>query len=118
MFTVSVLELTEFERAELQRPVPAHTTTKRARLVLACADGVPLRQVAADVGMDQRLVGLWRRGFETEHSATSNSAARRSDKGRPAPKRSGRPLSNVRFLKRRGHSLLAPSTLLARQVGS
>jgi transposase len=73
MFTVPVLELSESERAELQRRVRAHTTTqralKRARLVLACADGVPLRQIAADVGIDQHQVGVWRRRFEAERLA-------------------------------------------------
>jgi transposase len=73
MFTVPVLELSDSERAELQRRVRAHTTTqralKRARLVLACADGVPLRQIAADVGIDQHQVGVWRRRFEAERLA-------------------------------------------------
>jgi transposase len=73
MFAVPALEITDTERAELQRRVRAHTTTqravKRARVVLACADGVPLRQIASDVGMDQHQVGVWRHRFEAERLA-------------------------------------------------
>src|SRR5262245_33583397 len=73
MFAVPALAITDAERAELQRRVRAHTTTqralKRARVVLACADGVPLRQIASDVGMDQHQVGVWRHRFEAERLA-------------------------------------------------
>ena len=73
MFTVPVLEISADERAELQRRVRAHTTTqravKRARVVLAAAEGVALRQIADDVGMDQHQVGVWRRRFEAERLA-------------------------------------------------
>jgi transposase len=84
MFMVPVLEITQAERVELTRRVRAHTTTqralKRARIVLACADGVPLRQIAQDVGMDQHQVGVWRRRFEADRLAGLEDKAR---SGRP-----------------------------------
>jgi transposase len=73
MFTVPMLEISDEERVELHRRVRAHTSTqravKRARVILAAAEGVPLRQIAADVGMEQHQVGLWRRRFEAERLA-------------------------------------------------
>src|SRR4029450_9219397 len=75
----------EQERAELQRRVRAHTTpqraAKRARVVLLAADGVPNRQIAPMVGMNEHTVAQWRRRFETERLA-----------GLQDRKRPGRPL--------------------------
>ena len=51
MFTVPVLELTEVERAELQRRVRAHTTTQRALKRSRCGAGLRGRcAVASDRG--------------------------------------------------------------------
>lgn len=84
MFTVPVLEITDDERAELERRVRAHTTpqrmVKRCRVVLGAADGVSLRQISREVGMDQHQVGVWRRRFEVDRFA-----------GLDDRKRSGRP---------------------------
>jgi transposase len=67
------LVITEEERAELERRVRAHTTpqrmVRRCRLVLLAADGVPNRQIAPQVGINQNQVGLWRHRFETERLA-------------------------------------------------
>lgn len=67
MFTVEALEITDKERSELERRARAHTSTqreaKRAWVILACADGVPLHQVGIAVGMEQHQVGLWRLRF-------------------------------------------------------
>ena len=67
MFTVEPMELSEDERAELERRANAHTSTvreaRRARVVLLCAEGVALRRIAGMVGMDQHQVGEWRRRF-------------------------------------------------------
>lgn len=67
MFTVEPIELSEDEQAELERRAGAHTSTvrvaRRARIILLCADGVPLRRIATTVGMDQHQVGQWRRRF-------------------------------------------------------
>jgi transposase len=67
VFTVEPMELSEDERAELERRANAHTSTvreaRRARVVLLCAEGVALRRIAGMVGMDQHQVGEWRRRF-------------------------------------------------------
>jgi transposase len=83
--TIPPLVITETERAELQRRVRAHTTpqraAKRARIVLLAADGLPNRQIAPLVGMNQHTVAHWRRRFEAERLA-----------GLTDRKRPGRPL--------------------------
>jgi transposase len=83
--TVPPLAITDAERAELQRRVRAHTTpqraAKRARIVLLAADGVPNRQIAPVVGMNEHTVAQWRRRFEAERLA-----------GLQDRKRPGRPL--------------------------
>lgn len=67
MFTVEALEITGDERAELERRARAHTSTqreaRRARAILLCADGMPLRQVGPRVGLDEHQVTVWRRRF-------------------------------------------------------
>jgi transposase len=83
--TVPPLTITDEERAELQRRVRAHTTpqraAKRARIVLLAAEGVPNRQIAPILGMNEHTVAQWRRRFETERLA-----------GLQDRKRPGRPL--------------------------
>jgi transposase len=73
MPTVPPLSITDGERAELQRRVRAHTTpqraAKRARVVLLAAEGVPNRQIATLVGMNQHTVSHWRHRFEAERLA-------------------------------------------------
>lgn len=67
MFTVEPLVLTDDESVELRRRANAATSSvrdaRRAEIVLLCADGMPLRQIAGRVGMDQHQVGVWRRRF-------------------------------------------------------
>jgi transposase len=83
--TVPPLAITDAERVELQRRVRAHTTpqraAKRARIVLLAAGGLPNRQIAGLVGMNQHTVAQWRRRLETERLA-----------GLQDRKRPGRPL--------------------------
>jgi transposase-like protein len=71
--TVPPLAITDAERAEPQRRVRAHTTpqraAKRARVVLLAADGIPNRQIAPMVGMNQHTVAQWRRRFAAERLA-------------------------------------------------
>ena len=85
MPTVPPLGITDAERAELQRRVRAHTTpqraARRARIVLLAADGVPNRQIAPIVGMNQHTVAHWRHRFQAERVA-----------GLQDRKRPGRPL--------------------------
>jgi transposase-like protein len=70
MPTIPPLVITDEERVELQRRVRAHTTpqptAQRARIVLLAADGLPNRQIAPMVGMNQHTVAQWRRRFEAE----------------------------------------------------
>jgi transposase len=67
VFTVEPIVLDAGQREELERRVRAHTcpvrAARRARVILLCAQGVPLRQVAERVDMDQHQVGEWRRRF-------------------------------------------------------
>ena len=84
MPTVPPPAITDAERAERQRRVRAHTSpqraAKRARMVLLAADGLPNRQVAPMVGMNEHTVAQWRRRFATERLAGSPTAS-----GRVAP---------------------------------
>jgi DNA-binding CsgD family transcriptional regulator len=82
--TVPPLAITDEERAELQRRVRAHTApqraAKRARIVLLAADGLPNRQIAPMVGMNQHTVAQWRRRFAAERMA---GLTHRKRPGRP-----------------------------------
>ena len=53
-------------RSELERRVRGHLTPQRtgrwARIILLCAEGRAIRQIAVEVDMDQH-VGMWRRRF-------------------------------------------------------
>ncbi len=70
MSRVEPVELSDDVRAELTRRWRSGTgearASRRARIVLLCADGMPLRQIAELVGMDQHQVGVWRKRFLTE----------------------------------------------------
>jgi len=67
MFKVAAVVLSDDERVELERRARASTSqvrvARRARAILMCAEGVPLRQIASKVDLDQHQVGVWRRRF-------------------------------------------------------
>ena len=72
MFTVEPLVISDEERSELERRARAHTATqreaRRARVILLCAEGVPLRQIdgsSASISIRSGCggVGSWSAGW-------------------------------------------------------
>ena len=61
------LTLTDDERQTLKtwasRPKSTQQLALRARIVMACADGLDNTQVAAKLGLTPQTVGKWRRRF-------------------------------------------------------
>jgi transposase len=61
------IRLSDEERATLEEIVRALSSEQRmvtrARVVLAAADGKPNRQIAREVGLSERKVGVWRNRF-------------------------------------------------------
>src|SRR5438270_11677359 len=66
---VAPLELSDEERQVLvgwsRRRRPAQALALRSRIVLACAEGGSLTQIARDVGVSRETVRKWRTRFET-----------------------------------------------------
>ena len=64
---VEALVLTAEERGYLERQVRRHrvprSLSERCRVVLRCADGLQSKQVAAELGVSEGMVGKWRRRF-------------------------------------------------------
>jgi transposase len=64
---VEALILTADERSYLERQVRRHRVTRslseRCRIVLRCADDMQSKQVAAELGVSEHMVGKWRRRF-------------------------------------------------------
>ncbi|WP_408990362.1 helix-turn-helix domain-containing protein [Streptomyces shenzhenensis] len=65
------ITLSEAERAELVRRtgLPHRRSAEKARIILACADGMSNAAVARAVGVQARTVGKWRRTFAAERMA-------------------------------------------------
>jgi transposase len=61
------LELSRDERSYLERQVRRHrvarSLSERCRIILRCADGLPSKVVAAELGVHEHTVGKWRRRF-------------------------------------------------------
>jgi transposase len=64
---VARLVLSAEERTYLERQVRRHrvarSLSERCRIVLRCADGLPSKSVAAELGVYEHTVGKWRRRF-------------------------------------------------------
>src|SRR6201988_5443206 len=61
------LVLSSDERDCLERQVRRHrverSMSERCRIILRCADGLPSKTVAAELGVHEHTVGKWRRRF-------------------------------------------------------
>ena len=64
---IAPLILSADERAYLERQVRRHrvarSLSERCRVILRCADGVPSKSVASEIGVHEHTVGKWRRRF-------------------------------------------------------
>ncbi len=64
---IAPLVLSPQERAYLERQVRRHrvarSLSERCRAILRCADGLPSKSVAAELGLHEHTVGKWRRRF-------------------------------------------------------
>ena len=64
---VARLVLSAQERSYLERQVRRHrvarSLSERCRVILRCADGLPSKDVAAELGLHEHTVGKWRRRF-------------------------------------------------------
>jgi transposase-like protein len=64
---IAPLVLSAQERAYLERQVRrqrvARSLSERCRVILRCADGLPSKDVAAELGLHEHTVGKWRRRF-------------------------------------------------------
>lgn len=73
MWTLPRIEITDDERTELERRLHAsdvpERTVKRARVILAAADGMANRRIASEVGLSEEYVGKWRRRFVSRRLA-------------------------------------------------
>lgn len=65
------ITLSEAERAELVRrtKMPHSRWAEKARIILACADGLSKAGGARLVGVQAKTVGKWRRAFAAERMA-------------------------------------------------
>jgi transposase len=64
---IAPLVLSSDERAYLERqvrrPRVARSTSERCLVILRCADGLPSKFVASELGVHEHTVGKWRRHF-------------------------------------------------------
>ena len=64
---IAPLMLSAQERVYLERQVRRHrvarSLSERCRVILRCADGLPSKSVAAELGVHEHTVGKWRRRF-------------------------------------------------------
>ena len=64
---IAPLILSSDERAYLERQVRRHraarSSSERCLVILRCADGIPSKTVASELGLHEHTVGKWRRRF-------------------------------------------------------
>ncbi|MDF3294103.1 helix-turn-helix domain-containing protein [Streptomyces silvisoli] len=69
--SAGAIALSEAERAQLVRrtKIPHRRSAEKARIILACADGMSNAGVARLVGVQAKTVGKWPRAFAAERMA-------------------------------------------------
>src|SRR5262249_49974455 len=69
---IAPLELSAEERTYLERQVRRHrlarSLSERCHIILRCADGLPSKSIAAELGLHEHTVGKWRRRFLKDRS--------------------------------------------------
>jgi transposase len=84
---IAPLVLSPQERAYLERQVRRHrvarSLSERCRAIPRCADGLPSKSVAAELGIHEHTVGKWRRRFLKDRCDGLLDEAR---PGRPRPR--------------------------------
>src|SRR5437763_4192805 len=64
---IAAVVLSSDERSDLKRQVRgrrvARSLSERCRAILRCADGIPSKSVASELGVHEHTVGKWRRRF-------------------------------------------------------
>ncbi len=64
---IAPLILSSDEREYLERQVRRHraarSSSERCRVILRCADGIPSKTIASELGLHEHTVGKWRRRF-------------------------------------------------------
>src|SRR3979409_1024416 len=53
----------DYVERQVRRTRVARSMSERARIILRCADGLPSKVVAAELGIHEHTVGKWRRRF-------------------------------------------------------
>jgi ribosomal protein L7/L12 len=73
----------ERDRLEVivRSPTSEQRMVTRARVVLGAAEGKPNRQIAGDVGLSQRKVGVWRTTSSTSSRGRGGSLTSRGRRG-------------------------------------
>ena len=93
--TAVAIELTATERAELEglagRRRTAQGLARRARIVLAAAEGTDNKAIARSLGADENTVGKWRRRIALLHRSPAWAASGRMKPGRGPSTLQGHP---------------------------
>src|SRR5437764_2122503 len=117
---IAPLVLSLDERAYLERQVRRHraarSLSERCRVILRCADGVPSKSVASELGVHEHTVGKWRARFLTDRidglldeSRVYMIAARSPPRSEPANSQALRPSAiprNSRSAPQKAHGKL------------
>ncbi|ESW62904.1 hypothetical protein X773_34010 [Mesorhizobium sp. LSJC285A00] len=81
---VLVREEREYLERQVRRQRVARSMFERCRIILRCAEGIPSKAVAAELGAHEHTVGKWRRRFlkDRVEGSTGRKPARQAPDGR------------------------------------